>query len=104
MNVIAIPVTPEHIRQAEPDNHRACPLAIATAQALGLPPGSVSVTRREIEITDPAGKKTAWQPDWSVRNFIENYENGRLTPWAAYELQLRETPEGQCQAFLYLSD
>lgn len=104
MNVIAIPVTPEHIWPAEPDNHRACPLAIATAQALGLPPGSVSVTRREIEITDAAGQKTACQPDWSVRNFIENYDNGRLTAWEAYELRLQTTPEGQRQAFLYLSD
>lgn len=104
MNVIAIPVTPEHIRPAEPDNHRACPLAVAAAQDLGLPPGSVSVIRREIEITDPAGKKTACQPDWSVRNFIENYDNRQLTAWESYELQLRETPEGQRQAFLYLSD
>ena len=104
MNAITVPVTPEHIRQAKPDHHRTCPLAIATAQALGLPPGSVSVTRREIEITEAAGQKTAYQPDWSVRNFIENYDDGQLTPWESHELQLRETKEGRRQAFLYLSD
>lgn len=103
MKVITVPVTPEHIRQAERGNHRACPLAIAAAQALGLPPGSVSVTRREIEITDAAGQKTGYQPDWSIRTFIENYDNGRLTPWEAHALQLRETKESRRQAFLYLS-
>lgn len=77
---IAIPVTPEHIREGLPGNPAECALAQSLKAYFGPQLEAVEVTAERI-ILDLAGQpdRTYWQNSPEIRTWLRRYDRRTLT-------------------------